>query len=84
MVGDDFYLKLTLDLGLRGQISGEAIDYTGTEAGYFRQVEQFIKAVEANDQGLVIAPYADAVKSLAVTLAANRSLESGQIEGVEG
>ena len=53
LVGDDFYLKLTLDLGLRGQISGEAIDYTGTEAGYFRQVEQFINAVDANDQGLV-------------------------------
>ena len=84
LVGDDFYLKLTLDLGLRGQISGEDIDYTGTEAGYFRQVEQFINAVEANDQGLVISPYADAVKSLSVTLAANRSLESGQVEQVEG
>ena len=57
-----------------GQISGEEIDHTGTEAGYFRQVEQFIKTVEANDQGLVIAPYADAVKSLAVTLAANTFL----------
>ena len=82
LVGDDIYLKLTHDLGLRGQISGEAIDYTGTEAGYFRQVEQFIKAVEANDQELVISPYADAVKSLAVTLAANRSLETGQVEQV--
>ena len=82
LVGDDIYLKLTHDLGLRGQISGEAIDYTGTEAGYFRQVEQFIKAVEANDQGLVISPYADAVKSLAVTLAANRSMETGQVERV--
>ena len=84
LVGDDFYLKLTHDLGLRGQISGEAIDYTGAEAGYFRQVEQFVKAVEANDQGLVISPYADAVKSLAVTLAANRSLETGQVEKVKG
>jgi predicted dehydrogenase len=82
LVGDDIYLKLTHDLGLRGQISGEAIDYTGTEAGYFRQVEQFINAVEANDQGLIISPYADAVKSLAVTLAANRSLETGQVEQV--
>ncbi len=82
LVGDDFYLKLTLDLGLRGQISGDAIDYTGEEAGYFRQVEQFTKAVEANDQGLVLSSYADAVKSLAATLAANRSLESGQVEQV--
>ena len=80
LVGDDIYLKLTHDLGLRGQIGGEGIDYTGTEAGYFRQVEQFINAVEANDQGLVLSSYADAVKTLAVTLAANRSLETGQVE----
>ena len=82
LVGDDIYLKLTHDLGLRGQIGGEGIDYTGTEAGYFRQVEQFIKAVDANDQGLVLSSYADAAKSLAVTLAANRSLETGQVEQV--
>ena len=82
LVGDDIYLKLTHDLGLRGQIGGEAIDYTGTEAGYFRQVEQFINAVDANDQGLVLSSYADAVKTLAVTLAANRSLETGQVEEV--
>ena len=82
LVGDDLYLKLTHDSGLRGQISGEGIDYTGTEAGYFRQVEQFINAVDANDQGLVLSSYADAVKSLAVTLAANRSLETGQVEQV--
>ncbi len=82
LVGDDIYLKLTHDLGLRGQIGGESIDYTGTEAGYFRQVEQFVNAVEANDQGLVLSSYADAVKTLAVTLAANRSLETGQVEQI--
>ena len=82
LVGDDLYLKLTHDLGLRGQIGGEGVDYTGTEAGYFRQVEQFVKAVDANDQGLVLSSYADAVKTLAVTLAANRSLETGQVEQV--
>ena len=84
LVGDDLYLKLTHDLGLRGQIGGEGVDYTGTEAGYFRQVEQFINAVDANDQGLVLSSYADAVKTLAVTLAANRSLETRQVEQVEG
>ena len=82
LVGDAIYLKLTHDLGLRGQIGDEAIDYTDAEAGYFRQVEQFVKAVEAGDQGLVLSSYADAVKTLAVTLAANRSLETGQVERV--
>ena len=82
LAGDDIYLKLTHDLGLRGQVGDETIDYTGTEAGYFRQVEQFIKAVEANEQGVVRSSYTDAVKTLAVTLAANRSLETGQVERV--
>ncbi len=82
LIGDDIYLKLTHDLGLRGQIAGEDIAWTGSEAGYFRQVEQFIKAVEAHDQDLVRSSYADAYKTLAVTLAANRSLETGQIEKV--
>ena len=83
LVGDDIYLKLTHDLGLRGQIGGEGIEYNGSEAGYFRQVEQFIKAVEANDQSKVRSSYADAYKTLAVTLAANRSLETGQVEQVK-
>lgn len=82
LVGDALYLKLTHDLGLRGQIGDEPIDYTGTEAGYFRQIEQFIDAVEAKEQGRVRSSYADAVKTLAVTLAANRSLETGEVEQV--
>ncbi len=82
LVGDALYLKLTHDLGLRGQIGDEAIDYTGTEAGYFRQVAEFIGAVETNEQGLVLSSYADAVKTLSVTLAANRSLETGMVEQV--
>ena len=82
LVGDDIYLKLTHDLGLRGQIRGDGIDYNGEEAGYFRQVEQFIKAVETNQQNIVRSSYADAYKTLAVTLAANKSLETGRVEDV--
>ena len=82
LVGDALYLKLTHDLGLRGQLGDEATDYTGTEAGYFRQIARFIDAVEANEQGFVRSSYADAVKTLAVTLAANRSLETGEVEQV--
>ena len=82
LAGDDIYLKLTHDLGLRGQVEGEGIEFTGSEAGYFRQVEQFVNAVEANDQALVRSSYADAYKTLAVTLAANRSLETGKVERV--
>ena len=82
LIGNNIYLKLTHDLGLRGQIRGEGVDYNGDEAGYYRQVEQFIKAVETNDQSIVRSSYADAYKTLAVTLAANKSLETGNVENV--
>ena len=82
LIGDDLYLKLTHDNYLRGQIGGESIEYNGSEAGYYRQVEQFIKAVEAENQSHVRSSYTDAVKTLEVTLAANRSLETGQIESI--
>jgi len=84
LVGDNLYIKLVLDMQLRGSIDGQNVDYTGAESGYFRQVEQFVKAVEQNDQSLVLSNYADAAKTLAVTLAANRSLETGKVEKVFG
>jgi predicted dehydrogenase len=82
LVGDNLYLKFILDLKLRGSVEGKQIDYDGVESGYFRQVEQFMQAIETNDQSLIRSNYADAVKTLAVTLAANRSLETGQVEKV--
>jgi len=81
-IGDDLYLKCVMDTKLRGAVNGEEINYEGEERGYFRQVDQFLKAIEAGNQSHVRSDYADAVKTLAVTLAANRSLETGQVEKV--
>ena len=83
LCGRDLYLRLAMDTHLSGYIDQEEIDYHGEERGYFRQIECFLSAVEAQDQNQVRTSYADAVKSLAVTLAANRSLETGQVETVE-
>lgn len=83
LIGDDLYLKFLFDLRLSGTIAGQRVDYTGEESGYYRQVERFIKAVETKDQGSILSSYADAVKSLAATVAANRSLVTGQVESVE-
>jgi predicted dehydrogenase len=83
LVGNDLYLKLTLDLELRGHIGGENIEYDGVESGYYRQVEQFVQAVDSNDQDHVRSAYADALKTLAATIAANKSLETGEVERVE-
>jgi len=83
LVGDNLYLNLNLDYQLRGNIDGESIEFDGTESGYYRQIEHFVKAVETNDQSLVRSGYADALKTLAVTVAANRSLQTGKVEKVE-
>ena len=83
LFGREFYLRLNMDTGLTGYVGADEIDFQGEERGYFRQVEHFIAAVEANDQSLVRSSYADAVKSLSATLAANRSLRSGRVESVE-
>ena len=82
LVGDDLYLKLTLDTQLHGQIAAETVQYEGVERGYYRQIEHFIEAVASNNQGLVRSDYADAVKTLAATVAANSSLASGKVEAV--
>ena len=83
LLGREFYLRLKMDTELTGYIDQDEIDYRGEERGYFRQVERFVAAVEAQDQSLVRTSYADAVQTLAATLAANRSLETGQVETVE-
>jgi predicted dehydrogenase len=83
LIGRDFYLKAIMDNELRAIINNEHIEYSGEETGYYRQVEEFLRAVRANDQTLVRSSYEDAGKTLAVTLAANKSLESGRVETVE-
>ncbi len=82
LIGAEFYLKLSFDLKLTGRVDGQEVSHEGQEAGYFRQVEQFLEAVRERDQGRVRSSYADALRTLAVTEAANRSLQSGQIERV--
>ncbi len=80
--GRDFYLKAVMDKHLHGVINDESVECYGEETGYFRQIEQFLQAVEANNQDLVRSSYEDAAKTLAVTLAANLSLQSGKPEKV--
>lgn len=83
LVGRDLYLKLVFDNQLRGTVDRESVEFEGTESGYFRQVEQSILAVAKRDQSLVRSSYEDAARTLATTVAANRSLATGNVEKVE-
>ncbi len=47
-------------------------------AAHFRESEVFVRAVEAGDQSMILSDYADGMKSLAVSIAANKSADSGQ------
>ena len=76
LVGDDVYLKIT-ETKLTGSVDGQPVEVEGVERGYFRQIKRFLEAVEMHDQSLVLCDYADAVKTLAVTLAANLSMRNG-------
>ena len=83
LVGDDLYLKFVLDTRLHGAVAGQRVDYTGEESGYYRQVEKFVQAVKACDQNSILSNYADAAKTLAVTVSANRSIATGKVEMVD-
>lgn len=72
-----------MDLKLSGIVDGETFEYFGEEAGYYRQIEKFLQAVRNQDQSSVQSSYEDAAKTFAVTVAANTSLESGNVENVE-
>lgn len=78
LVGDEVYLRISGETRLTGRVLGQNIDYAGAERGYFRQIKRFLEAAEKYDQSLILTDYADGVKTLAVTLAANLSMRSGQ------
>lgn len=49
---------------------------------HFKAMEAFLEAVRSGDGTHIRSPYSDAVKSLALTLAVNRSMETGRVEPV--
>jgi predicted dehydrogenase len=66
-----------------GTIKGEAKEAAAQKDFYVTEIERFLQAVREKDPALVRSTYADAAKSLAVALAASRSLETGKPERVK-
>lgn len=63
---------------LRVQRPGEALESKNAVDPYVAEDEVFVKAVQTGDTSQIQSTYADAVKTLAVTLAANESAETGR------
>ena len=81
-IGFDIYLEdAKIEYGFF--TGARYIDQNGTREVPFEPVyhklamEAFVEAVRRHDQSLVKSSYGDAVKTLAFTLGANRSLETG-------
>ncbi|MFA6563453.1 MAG: Gfo/Idh/MocA family oxidoreductase [Verrucomicrobiia bacterium] len=66
-----------------GSIKGETKEAASQKDYYVTEVERFLQAVREKNPALVRSTYADAAKSLAVVLAASRSLETGKPERVK-
>ena len=52
-------------------------EYTKQVDGYVGESQAFVAAILSGDRGQIYSDYADAVKTLAVTEASNRSMENG-------
>lgn len=78
--------RATLDFAAgkaTGTIKGEAREAGSSKDYYVTEIERFLQAVREKNPALVRSTYADAAKSLAVVLAASRSLETGKPERVK-
>lgn len=81
IIARDLHLELVFDAWtVRGSVDGRLIDYHDPVSGYAEQIATFVQAVATNNQALIRCSYRDGFGTLATTLAANRSLGTGQRE----
>ena len=84
VVARDLHLDLVYDAWtLRGTVDGQRIDEQLPVSGYPEQIAIFLDAVESGNASPVLCTYRDGMETLAATLAANCSLQSGLPEPLE-
>lgn len=86
-VGLDLYTKeMTLRIG-SGNLEilrpGRTEIIQSGNAPYLEEDRAFLAAAESGDRSGILSTYADAVKTLRVTLSANRSISEGTVIGLE-
>lgn len=80
---DCFCKDVKLSYAERGALTimrpGKDVEVIAQKNDYAMGIDKaFINAIVKNDQSLLMSSYADAAKSLAVVLAANKSMETGE------
>lgn len=83
LLGESLHLLLNYSANtLTGTLDGEKVEHKSSDNPRVTERKKFLSAVKAKDQSMIRSSYADAVKTLRITLAANRSIEAGQVEKV--
>ena len=72
-------MNIKLGENLTVEENGSTTIYKGKRDPYQFESKLFLEAVESGDRSKLRATYADGVKTLAVTLAANHSIETGEV-----
>ncbi|SHE33986.1 Predicted dehydrogenase [Caldanaerobius fijiensis DSM 17918] len=75
----DARIEYDLRRAVRFMTRYSTIEYITRQDQGMIEDRAFIEAIKSNNPGLVRSPYADAVKSLQLTLAANKSIETGSV-----
>ena len=70
-------------MGRSGKISPDRRPEDPPDPPHAEALRVFLETVRSGDRSQIRSPYSDAVKSLAVVLAMNRSIDSGGVEIIE-
>ncbi len=81
LIGEKFMLE-HMD-GLKIHLPGEVQEQHSREDAYVTEDKVFIEAVRTKNASGILSTYEDAFKTLAVTLAANESMQTGKVVNVE-
>ncbi len=78
--------RLLLDIfnnKLTGAVDGMNIEYTQSDDAYLTELEVLVEAIRSGDRSKILSDYDDAVNTLGVCVAGNRSIESRAAEKVD-
>jgi len=82
MIGRDIRLEIDFS-GLTVYRKGEKTSYAPQVDPYFVEAKGFLEAVASKDGSKLLCTYADALRTHMVTMAVNRSMQSGKVEDVQ-
>jgi predicted dehydrogenase len=77
-----FCAGLTLQIktsALTIQEAGKTTEISQKHNCYFAEDSTFLEAIKTKDASKILSPYSNAVKTLSLTLGANKSLETGEV-----